>query len=220
MGNLDETVVTPVDNAVDTTQEKPTSTNVGGDGNKPANEDMVQMTQSALDKIMGDRAAQAQRSLLSKLGVDDFDSLATIIEAQKQAEEAKVAAEEANKSEFQKLQEQLEASKALYVATLERNKALQIQNAIKDIAPAKQVPASHFEALIKLMDTTDIAIVDGVVNIESVGKALDKTLEANPFLKVAANGKTNGFGSPVRTNKPPSVNEKPQPVKRNRRISM
>jgi len=201
-----------------TPQEGQITSDVGGDSKTPDNASIVSMSQTALDKIMADRAAQAKRSLLSEIGIEDVTVLKSIIEAQKQADEAKIAATEAAKSELQKKQEMLDASVALQVKQADTIKRLQIESAIKDIAPSKEIPANHFAALLKLMDTTGITIADGVVDIDSVGKVLDTTLESNPFLK-APEGKQNGFGSPVRANKP-QIRNIEQPAKPTKKYSI
>ncbi len=111
----------------DDTTKKPEQTtettvpDANADTGKPTGEQdkskMVQMPQSDLDRLMADRAGQAKRNalsdLLKDLDVQDVSALKTIAESHKQAEEKRIAAEEANKTELQKSTDLLTASTAM-----------------------------------------------------------------------------------------------------------
>ena len=177
--------------------EAPAPDNVGGDGKITATDGMVSMTQSALDKIMADRAAQAKRSVLKEAGIENPDDLKVIVDAHKQAELKRKEAEEANKSALDKKQEQLTAAMSANTEAQSTIKMLRIENAIMRIAPGMSIPPAHFEALIKLMNVDAITMTANKVEDKDVEAALKITLEANPFLVASSNGKSHG--SPIRT---------------------
>jgi hypothetical protein len=200
----------------------PATTDANTGTNKGDDTRTVQMSQSDLDRLMADRAGQAKRNaigdLLNTLGVADVGALQSMAESHKQAEEAKLKAEEASKSELDKINEQLTASKQANVSSAATIKQLRIENAIMRLAPGKDIPADRFKDLLKLMDTSGIEIVDNSVDDADVEKAIDKTLEGREYLKAntATNGQKPRQGSPKRqpTTVQQSIEE--QPVRKKR----
>jgi len=216
-GKKQETPVTPAtpapDNNADTGKQK------GEETTKT-----VQMSQKDLDALFADRAGQAKSNaisdLLKTLGVSDVTALTTAMKSHNEAKEKRKADEEAAKSELQKKDDLLTASTTLQVTHLQTIKILRVENAIMRLAPAKEVPADRFMALLKLMDMDSIPITDGKIEDKDVETALDKTITDNPMLIIkSSNGQ--GYGSPSRkTSKQPQTPATPQPVTRNRKVSM
>lgn len=177
--------------------------NVGGDAKTSDSGKLLQFTQDALNAMMADRAQQAKRSILKDIGIEDVDTLKAMVSEYKEIEAKRVAAEDAQKTELQKMQEQLEATRRIADEREAAIAKLKVETAITRLAPTKDVPNDRIEALLKLMDLSKLLADNGVTD-ETIGKALDETLKANPFL-VQKQG--NGIGSPV--NRQPLPIQKP-----------
>jgi len=182
----------------------------------------VQMSQTDLDRLMADRAGQAKRNalsdLLKDLDVQDVTALKAIAESHKQADEKRLADEEAQKTELQKERDLKDASIAIQTTQAAANHDLLIKIAIMERAPAKEIDPVHYRDLQTLMNKSGIEVVDGVVDEKTVDAAIDATLEGRDYLKVQA---TNGRppGSPPSRHSLPKQKQTPaqQPVT-NRKI--
>lgn len=181
----------------------------------------VQMSQADLDRLMADRAGQAKRNalsdLLKDLDVQDVTALKAIAESHKQAEGKRIADEEAQKTELEKIETKLSDSVSLYEQSIVTNRELLIRLAITERAPGKGIDPIHFRDLQTLMINKDsITITDGVVDDKTVDAAIDATLEGRDYLKVSAqNGKRPG--SPPSKKMLPTQQQQPQnqqPVKK------
>lgn len=178
---------------------------------------MVQMPQSDLDRLMADRAGQAKRNALSDLAkalkVENVNELDAIVESHKQAEEVKVAAEEANKTELQKSAALLNTSEDVRGKQAQTINDLLIENAVITIAPSKEVAMAYLADLLTLMDKSTIEIKDGVVDTKTVEAAIEKTLEDRDYLK-ASSSNGNRHGSPLSRHQLPKAKQQTeQPVK-------
>ena len=177
---------------------------------------MVQMPQSDLDRLMADRAGQAKRNalsdLLKDLDVSDVTALKTIAESHKQAEEVRIAAEEAQKTELQKSTDLLTASTAMQSTQGQAIIELLIKVAVMERAPAKEVQAVYFADLLQLMDKSVIEITDGVVNVETVDAAIDATLEGRDYLKAQATNNRTPGSPPSKKMLPQQQTSQKQPV--------
>lgn len=93
-------------------------------------ETTVSISQEKLNSLINEKfkkgAEKSKAELLSSLGVESEDELKSIIEARKQAEEA-------NKTELQKLQEQLESKDKAYSELEQRLNAKTVDTEVQDI---------------------------------------------------------------------------------------
>lgn len=93
-------------------------------------ETTVSISQEKLNSLINEKfkkgAEKSKAELLSSLGVESEDELKSIIEARKQAEEA-------NKTELQKLQEQLELKDKAYSELEQRLNAKTVDTEVQDI---------------------------------------------------------------------------------------
>lgn len=200
------------------TPEAGTDANTGASNTGEETPPTLPKTQKDLDGMFADRAGRAKRNALSDLAksleIGDVTELGEIVKSHKQAEEKRIADEEAQKSELQKKDDLLTASAALQTTQAQTIKTLRIENAIMRIAPGKNIPADRFADLLTLMDTTAITITEGVVADKDIEDAIDTTLKERDYLTAKGNG--SGIGSPpsARTTAKTKQAEAPQPVKR------
>lgn len=171
----------------------PTDPN-GDNGNNPTTkgeETTVTMTQAKLDELInskfGKGAEKAKAELLQELGVSDVDSLKGIIQLQKDAEEA-------NKTELQKMQEQLEAMKSEKEAI---EKKAQEANLTSEIAK-----------LAALHGVQDIEVFEVLYKNASKGEGFDGT----SFLESLKEGKPYLFGVPTKPRVDNSSNNRQDPL--------
>ena len=221
-GTSETTETTTIETPAPETPNADTGTSNTGEQDKSK---MVQMPQSDLDRLMADRAGQAKRNavsdLLKTLGVPDVTTLTSMAESHKQAEEEKTAAEEAQKSELQKRDEQLASSVSVQTTQAQQINDLLIKVAVMETAPSKEIAAVYFGDLLTLMDKNSITITDGVVDRQTVEAAIDATLEGRDYLKVqATNGRTPGSPPSKKMLPQQQQKEKPEPVQRGFRPSM
>lgn len=183
---------------------------------------MVQMKQSEMKALFTDARGQAKRNaigdLLADLGVSDVTALKSIAESHKQADEKRIAEEEAQKTEVEKLDGQLKTSSTLHEQDVATNRELLIKIAIMERAPGKEVDPAHFRDLQTLMDKSGIEVVDGVVDDKTVDAAIDATLEGRDYLKMKAqNGQRPGSPPSKKTVATTVQQQTQQPVVRPRR---
>lgn len=128
----------------------------------------LDMTQADLDRIIADRLARDRAKHA------DYDEL--------KAKAAKLdEIEEAQKSELEKLQDQLaENQRKAAEAQAERDGAI-IQNAVLVEAGKQGVPQDRLGAALKLLDTNMLSVEDDGT-VTGVQEAVKAMLEANAFL--------------------------------------
>jgi hypothetical protein len=140
-------------------------------------EKLLQITQSALDDLMGARAQRAKaaaiKDLLSELGIEEVSQLKSVFESHKAAQEAK-------KSDLEKAQERIDALVRDVSLRQTANEELLIRGEIMLKAPTYEVPPDRLDALLRLIDKSVLTVKDG--KVEGVDAALRATIEANPFL--------------------------------------
>lgn len=187
----------------------------GMNSESAASERVLQMTQSQLDELMGGRAQRAKaaaiKDLLAEVGVENTDQLKTVFAAHK-------AAQDAQKTDLQKAQEQIEA---LRRETNEKRAAYEqqlIRNAIMLKASTFEVPPDRLDALLRLMDKSSLTVKEETV--EGVDAALKATIAANPFLLYTDKGASKGTPLTSRQAKTqrqsqPPVSEEPGWKRRN-----
>ncbi len=141
-------------------------------------------TQAELDRIIQDRLAR-ERSKYA-----DYEDL-------KQGAQKQKTAEEAQKSELQKLQEKVEANDKLMRDLRAERDRERMRTAVFAEAGRKGVPAERLEAASKLLDSSKVRFEeDGTLS--GVTEAVVEMLAANPFLlpaPAATEGKGKGAGA-------------------------
>jgi hypothetical protein len=166
-------------------------------------------TQEELDRMFGDRAKRAadaaRADMLKDLGVDDPEALKALLKKQKEADDAQ-------KSELQKVAEQLAESekraarlesdsKAQIAAIAERlmlsDVKMAASKAVTDKDGKTVRPAFRMDALDDLglfVDRSLITEKDG--KYEGIEKALESLAKAKPFLLTEAENGANPKGTP------------------------
>ncbi len=193
MKNDKNDVATPVITDKATTQEEQ-QTNVIPDGK---NAEQKLLTKEQVNDIVEGRLARQERELTAKIlgeyGVENKAELQDKMAQLKQADEKRIADEEAQKTEVEKLDVRLNASTTLHEQDVALNRDLLIKIAIMERAPGKEVDPAHFRDLYVLLDKSGIEITDGVVNDKTVDAAIDAILEGRDYLKIQAqNGQRPG----------------------------
>jgi hypothetical protein len=213
------------------TQEIPEGANTETspqDGKNDDSSQLKQFTQAQLDEMFRERASRAKSSVLKEAGVDDMDTLLKIKSAYDDFEKKRVEAEEANKTEVEKLQEALNQSNNQHSLTQNQVKLLRVENAIMRLAPGEGISADRFEGLLGLMDTSAIKLADdNSVSDEQVKEAIEATIAKFPYLKAEItegddskkSGKLNGKGSPTRRPQTP-MQPADKPVSQRKRMKL
>jgi len=199
--STDEQETTEEQETIDTTTnieennaDTGTSNTGDEDQNKPLN-----MTQEQFNAHMAKRAGQAKRNaigdLLKEHEFENVDQLNAAMESFKKFEEKRLAAEEEQKTELQKQKDLYDKSVAYQAKQAAVIRTLQIESAVQKIAPKKNVPPNHFDALIKLMPISELKATDGEIADADIEAAIDATLEVSKFLVV--NSTESQHGSPT-----------------------
>jgi len=154
-----------------TVETTDTDTSPETDGNTGG----VQLTQDALDQMMGERARRAERAkekaILEELGLESMADAKKALKALREKQQAEM-------SELEKAQaalDKLKAEKAELQAAMREN---QIQRAVEIQAAEMSFhnPARAYD----LMDRSEVDLVDGEVT--GVDAALKALVKAEPYL--------------------------------------
>lgn len=175
-------------------QKQPTTPETGAEpGNKTEDKGEKTFTQTELNRIIDERLERERKKYT------DYGDL-------KKAAEQWKAHEDAQKTELQKLQEQLSSKdSALEKAAAERKTAL-IQAAVIAEAGTQGVAPDRLKAALKLLDISKLTIAeDGTVG--GMADALKALLEENPFLKAEEGKSKSSKVSPTN----PAFNATPNP---------
>lgn len=171
-------------------------------------EKVLQITQSALDDLMGARAQRAKsaaiKELLTELGVEDASQLKTVFEAHKAAQEAKKSDLEKAQERIDDLQKKADVTRVAYEAQL-------IRSEIMLKAPSHDVPLDRLDALLRLMDISALSVKDG--KVEGVETAIKATVSANPFLLFVEQEQKKGTpltSRQTKTQRTPGQSEEPE----------
>ncbi|PAB61326.1 phage scaffolding protein [Anaeromicrobium sediminis] len=176
----------------------------GGDGKEPGNNggnepvgDNKTYTQEELDKMLKKEKGKVKKfatdELLKELGIENTEALKSIIEAKK-------ADDEKNKTDLEKLQEQLNNITKEKDAVAEKAKTTLITAEFKVKAIGEGLDVKQIDAALKLADLSEIEVKeDGAV--EGIEDVIKKVIEDYPFLIGQINSNVgNGGGNNPGTN--------------------
>jgi hypothetical protein len=208
MTDKDKTEATTTDENQDAAAPEQQTTpppDVQPDGESGQDRVFTPKQQDHINKIVGERAAQATRvateKILTRLGTDSIDDAASIMEAHAKAQEAEM-------SEVEKLQKKLDQRQADTDGLREKHSALLTKNAILLEANEKKhgLSSDIHGTLLQLIDMTLLNVGDDGV-VTGADKAIEQAIKDHPVLK--ANGsRGDGFGSPIAKTTPSLQPEK------------
>jgi len=158
----------------------------GGGGNAGNNQPFAVFPDEASFMARVTREGKKQfKEMLKGLGIENEESLKSIIEAHKEAQEKA-------KTDLQKAQEAKEAAEKQAKEALDKANQILIQTEAKLQAVALGVKPERVDYLLKLADLSEIEIKNGVVDKEAVKLAVEKVLNEVPELKQTAASSKGG----------------------------
>jgi hypothetical protein len=156
--------------------------NTGGDGG--SGDDDKKFSQADVDRLQADRAKRAKKAavknLLEELGFDDVTALKTVLSEHQKAQEAQ-------KTDLQKAQEERDSEKAAREQLEARYKRERIDRIIEREARGMEFAETAIPDVTLLIDRSEID-EDDKGQISGVKEALQSLLEAKPHMKKAAKG--------------------------------
>lgn len=195
----------------------------GGDGDGNTGEEKKSFTQAELDKIFSDRLKNVKSNttteILQALGVDSLDAVRELVKKQKEADEA-------NKTELQKAQE--EAAKAKD----EAQKLKQAQEAVMAQAQERLMQAEAMKLAIAYKDASGIGFRPEAINdvwlvldrsqvktgdngtFEGLKEAIEAVAKARPHWLVDSKQLQNPRGTPGGKNQSPNNQQNQQQTNR------
>ena len=158
---------------------KPSETPVeSGDGTSA---EVKQYSQKELDRMFAERAKQAEQAALKRLGFERIEDAEAVIKKARDYDEAQ-------KSELQKLQEQLAAKEKREAELLLAHKKMTVRSEVLGLA--SKLGVADAEAAYKLIDHDAVEFDDNgkPKNLEDLLKA---TIKEHPFLVGSGTSSTN-----------------------------
>lgn len=147
-----------------------------------------------------DREAKKQREdFLKSIGVDDEETLKTILAANKERQDADQKKKDDELSESQKLQKQIDALEIDKSAALTRAETMTRNAEAKQLAAGIGISPSRINHFIKLADISDIKVnADGTVDLDTMKTRFATLAKELPEFKGQSSNPQGGgdFGGP------------------------
>lgn len=170
-----------------------------------------EFTQSDLNKAAGRARDEGRKvgsqELLSELGVDSPDTLRQIIQERQEAEEAKRTEAEKMQKQFEKEQKRASQLEEQLSTTLTKAQQVALQSQARLQALEQQVKPERVNAVLKLADLSEVGVNENFeADPEAVSKVIAGVLDEYPEFAAQAPRRVGSSSNPA--TEPPSAGPK------------